>query len=134
MKSVEELQAEIYRLAEKINAPRDSLKIGDQLSDVVVNVEIHGDEYHCIVIERGGEKERIVTKSEFDIEYFFVEGAVFSLASKYAAGHRVPGQDNRRLLFQHQLEILKKLGPEWCKRRKHEIGAILKIAPYNDSL
>ena len=134
MKSVEELQAELYRLAGKINAPMDNLKIGDQFSDVVVNVEIHGDEYHYVVIERGKEQKRIVTKSFFDIEYLFIEAATFSLASKYELNHRIPGQDFRRLLFQHQLELMKKLGPKWYEKLMREIGEILKRAPYNDSV
>jgi hypothetical protein len=134
MKSVEELQAELYRLAEKINAPKDYLKIGGQLSDVVINVEIHGAEYHYVVIERGREQKRIATKSVFDIEYFFIEAATFSLASKYELGHRIPGQDSRRLLFQHQLELMKMLGLEWYEKLKFEISEILKKAPYDDSI
>ncbi|WP_419785538.1 Imm63 family immunity protein [Pseudodesulfovibrio sp.] len=131
MKSVNELQNEIIRLGKIIDAPESYLKIGDGF-EVVCNVEIHDDEYHYVLVERGIERKRIISKSASDIMYLFVESASHGLASNYELENRIPGQDFRRLLFKKQLELLEKICPEWARKRQEELTEILESHPYDD--
>ena len=96
----------------------------------VTNVEIHGEEYLCVVVERGIERKRVVTKSSSYLKYLFLQSATHAAASSFAANNKMPGQNFRRLLFKHQLKLLRKLKPEWADRRQKEIDEILKEHPY----
>lgn len=46
--------------------------------------------------------------------------------------HRNPALDNRRLAYQHQLELLEKVDPAWTIARQEEIEEELKWYPYKD--
>lgn len=129
MKSIREIQEEIFRLGKIIDAPKSHLTIGDKLADPVIKVEIHGNEYHYVVVERGIERQRVVTNDPFEIIYTFIKKAALSVASKYAATNKAPEQNFRRLMFQHQLELLGRLGPEWEARLQKEIDEILSRYP-----
>ncbi|QJB56886.1 Imm63 family immunity protein [Pseudodesulfovibrio sp. zrk46] len=131
MKTIKELQNELLRIGQIINANEDYLRIGEGV-DVIIDVKIHGDEYHYIVIERGNEQKRIITNSSFELMFLFISSAAFSLSSRYAANNKIPGQDFRRLMFQHYLELLRRIGPRWEKRGQQKIDEILKKYPYED--
>ncbi len=131
MKTVKELQTELFRIGRLINANKYDLIIGE-VGDIITDVEIHGDEYHYIVVERGAEQERVVTKSSFELMFQFIDTATFSLASRYAAQNKAPGQNFRRLMFQRYLELLREIGPMWEKRGQQKIDEALKKVPYED--
>ncbi|XXJ18184.1 Imm63 family immunity protein [Desulfovibrio caledoniensis] len=129
MKSVEELQSEILQIGKIINAPKEYLTIGDNCSDIVVNVELHDNMYHYYIVERGVEQKRIITSSASDIIFLFIEQASHAVASRYAAQNKTSGLDFRELMFQKQLELLRAINPEWAERRKKEIDRILVEYP-----
>ena len=47
------------------------------------------------------------------------------MAARYELAHRVEGEDFRRQVFAHQLELLAKLDPEWRRRRIRELGRLV---------
>jgi hypothetical protein len=92
-----------------------------------------GHTYDWVVCERGSEFERRKTLELDELLYWTFQSATFSLAVEWEFRHRVPGQDSRRLLFQHQRELLGKLNPDWASRHDEELNAILRENPFNDA-
>jgi hypothetical protein len=99
--------------------------------DGSAHVEEEGGVFAYVVTERGQEYERRLTRDEDDLLYWVVADETFELAGRYELQHRVPGQDSRRVLFQRELELLRRLSPAWSDRKRAEIDAILKEHPYS---
>ena len=57
---------------------------------------------------------------------------IFKVASEYEIKNRVAGRDFRRLLFDKEIELFKRINLKWAERRKEEIGRTLASSPYND--
>ena len=101
--------------------------------DGSAHLEVRGSALRYVVTERGQELESRATQDEDELLYWFVANAVFEYALKYELRHRVPGQDSRRIMFQKELELLKKLDFAWAERKQTYIEGILKEYPFNDA-
>jgi hypothetical protein len=96
------------------------------------HVEIKDGRYHYIITDRGNELAHKITDDEDEIMYWLVSDVVFGMACTYELENRIKGQSFRRLLFSKQIELMKKVNPNWAKRTEKEIEAILEAHPYDD--
>ena len=128
--SLAEIEAEVLRLAGGIDAPSRLLPtFGTSRDGGHPHIEvggIHGLQLSWVVRERGEEWERRTTLDLDELLYWTFEAVTFSMASDWEVKHRVDGQDSRRLLFSHQLELLDRLDSAWGERRKRELGPLLR--------
>ncbi len=56
------------------------------------------------------------------------------MASKYELAHRVEGKDSRRLLFQHQTDLLGQLSDDWAERLRQYHERVLENHPFDDNV
>jgi hypothetical protein len=132
--SLEEIRSEVNRLAAQINAPDDLLPTYGYSRDFAYpHIEVDARGYHYVVVERGQEIERITTVELDELLYHVFEHITFELACKYELSRRVEHQDFRRLLFQHQIELLSALSPKWAEVEAQDHERILQQYPYDDN-
>ncbi|MHA3774771.1 Imm63 family immunity protein [Verrucomicrobiota bacterium sgz303538] len=133
MKSLPEIEAEVNRLAQKIGASGCILPTFGQTQDGArPHVEVDSRGYHYVVIERGQELRRDITRNLDELLYQVFESITFNVACDYELAHRIPGQDSRRLLFARQVELLALLSPLWAEREKLDHERILQQHPFSD--
>jgi hypothetical protein len=128
-----EVKELIDQLAEKINAPQNSLPTygySEQSGRWEVIVDAEG--YQLVAFERGKELERYITSDIDELLYKIFDGVTFWLACKYELAHRIEEQDCRRMIFQHQVELLSMLSPQWSIREIQEHNQTLMEYPFDD--
>jgi Immunity protein 63 len=124
------LRERAFELAAKIGASSDIIPpFGESRDGSYVDYD---GLYRWIVRERGQEIEHRLTLDEDELMCWVFSEITFEMAALYEVGHRRPSQDSRRLLFQHQLELLAKLSPVWKTRCEQEQQEILAHAPFHD--
>jgi hypothetical protein len=132
-KTLEEIKLELEKMAKVINAPQAYLPTYNwSEGSGKPHIEVHNDGYHFVVSERGHEFERRITQNLDDILYWSISSATFSMACKYELKHRIPNQDFRRLMFQKEIELIKKIREDFAKRKQKEIEDVLMKHPYDD--
>jgi hypothetical protein len=131
-----EIKAEVDRRAAIIAVPESGLPTYGHSEGWAARPHIEVDErgYHYVVMERGNELKRITTNDLDDLLYQVFCDTTSQLASEYEVPHRVEEQDNRRMMFDHQIETLARLSPDWAARQKDEIDQILQEYPYGDAV
>ncbi|RYF97439.1 MAG: hypothetical protein EOO00_00060 [Chitinophagaceae bacterium] len=132
----QQLKNIIESLALKINAPASLLptyRISDDgaLPHLVVD---DAGIYHFIVVERGQELEHRKTSDRNELLYWVFAGITFSMACKYELKHRVKDQDFRKILFEHQEQLLASLSADWHKREVSAHAAIVERSPFDNDL
>jgi len=131
--TLNEIKAEVNRLAAQINASADLLPTyGYSKDGARPHIEIDSRGYHYIVVERGQEMSRVTTDELDELLYHVFKNVTSYLAGKYESKHRIDSQDSRRLIFQHQLELLSLLSPKWSQIKAREHERILKQHPFDD--
>jgi len=130
MKNIEELRAELLKIGEKIGGgvrPNHYFTIPDSPDGLATPyLEIHGEEYHFVVAERGIEIARKVTLSDDEILYWFVDCGVVGLAAEYAARKSSSDKEFRHVYFRKQYSLLLSINPEWATRKRKELTEILR--------
>ncbi|HEX3049981.1 MAG TPA: Imm63 family immunity protein [Aggregatilineaceae bacterium] len=127
------IRRRVESLAQQIGAPPHLLPTYGLAHDAAQPyIEINRDGYHYGMVERGEELERRTTHDPQRLLYWIFVDVTFGMAAAYEAHHRVPDQDSRRLLFNHQLELLGQLDAAWKAWQTAEIDLILKHFPYED--
>jgi hypothetical protein len=96
------------------------------------HVEYSDGEYAYVQTERGVEFGRRTSSSADDILYWLSLDVVLTLATDFEVAHRMHGRSYRRLLYEKELELLRRVNPAWAERRRGEIEAILVRHPYDD--
>lgn len=134
MKNLNEIQKIITEIGKKIDAPKNLLTIfSSPQSDAAPYIKTNNNEYLYIIEERGNTL-KIKSTDDFDLLlYWLVKDIVFSMSTEYELNHRHENKDSRRIIFEHELQLLKKINNEWLKRREGEIENTLNNAPYEDS-
>ncbi|MBN3082366.1 hypothetical protein H4F49_17165 [Pectobacterium polaris] len=134
MKTIEELRAELLKIGQQLGGgvrPNYYFFIPDKPDGLATPyLEIHGEEYHFILSERGIEMERHVTLSDEDILYWFTDCGVCGMASSYAALNSSPDRTFRDVYLRRQYHLMFSIKPEWATRKHKEFAALLKS--YND--
>jgi hypothetical protein len=131
--TLSEVKELIDQLAEKIDAPQNSLPTygySEQSGRWEVIVDAEG--YQLVAFERGKELERYITSDIDELLYKIFDGVTFWLACKYELAHRIQEQDSRRILFQHQFELMSAFSLNWGAQLQHEHDEILKKHPFDD--
>ncbi len=134
MKSLEEIRSEVDRMASVIGASDYAYlpTYGSSRDGAHPHIEVYSTAYHWVVVERGHERDRFST-TEFDalLERVFTS-VTFGLATAYELAHRVEPTDCRRLIFQHQIELLSLLSPSWAQAEAERHVRILRSHPFDD--
>jgi hypothetical protein len=125
--TLSEIRKEIERRASIIGASGNLLPTYGESEDFArPHIEVDSRGYHRVVVERGVERNRVTTPD--------LHSHVFRAITSTLAGsaRRVKGEDSRRQLFRHQIELLAKLDPQWAARRAEEHRVILIENPFID--
>lgn len=134
MKSLDEIKAEVERLAKLIDALQPSLPDwGSSNQGGHPHIEVDGLGYHYVVVERGTEFERMTTPDLDELLYAVFRDVTDNIAGRYAAYHRVAEHDWRRWSYKKQIELIAALSPNWAERLSDEIKKKLELHPFNDA-
>lgn len=129
------LRSEYDRLAQRIKPSRTGYTFLTARQDNgSAHVEFADGVFHCVVTERGTEYERRTTADIREILYWLVYDLTFWMAVSYEVKHRIPNQDFRRVMFAHQVELMKKADPHFAERLTLEKADTLAKNPFLDSL
>jgi|SRR6478609_4609105 len=129
------LSRRIQELASIINAPASLLPaVGTSNDFADPYILIDGMFFQYVVRERGEILQNRETRDVEKLLYWVFKGVTFNMAVEFERNHRMPGQDIRRLLFSHELQLLETLNPQWRVMEQQEIDEILLRAPYSDQL
>jgi len=130
MLAKETLIAKIREMASAINAPESTLPAVGEWNDFAnPYVMIDDGAYHYLVRERGETLQDRKTHDLNELLYWIFQDVTFNMAVQFETKHRVANQDFRRMLFDHQLQLLGTLHPSWRRTREQEIAAILEQSP-----
>ena len=133
----EDLDQKIRNIGKKINAPDniypDMRRPRYNGYFAYPHIEIKPPYYHYVVIERGEELQRKKFHDVNDLLFEVFYKITFDMAKQYELYNRVEGQDFRKILFTHQLNLMKCLDSTWHDKAKNEIDIILEKNPYNDN-
>jgi hypothetical protein len=133
MKTLREIEADVSTLAARIGASVNDLpSYGNSRDFAHPHVEVSGDQYHFVVVERGQEIRRQSSQHYDDLLYWIFENATHNLAFAYELQNRIEDQDCRRIAFPKQLELIGKVSPAMAARLSKTIEAILQRTPYDD--
>jgi hypothetical protein len=128
-----EIKAEIDRRAALLGASGNMLPTYGVSRDFgYPHIEVDGRGYHYVVVERGEELQRTTTPQLDELLYHVFESVAFSLAGRYEVEHRIKGEDCRRQMFRHQVELLAILDPAWAARCAARHRQILRENPFHD--
>jgi Immunity protein 63 len=95
-------------------------------------VTVEGLQYHYVIRERGEILEDRKTQELDELLCWIFDDVMFIMAMEFEKRHRVPNHDFRRILFNHQLELLQAVDPAWRKKREDDIAMILSHSPFQD--
>lgn len=130
--SLAAIQARVEALAERIGAPAHLLPTYGATEDFARPHVEADDRYHFVVVERGQELERSSSPDLDALLYRVFRSVAFSMACAYELARRRPGRDPRRLIFQHERDLLAVLDPAWSERIAAEQAATLAKHPFAD--
>lgn len=127
------LRAEYDKFSQRID-PFDGIYSfqTERSDDGSPHVEFHDGEYHYIVTERGLDLESRSTPDVREIVYWMLKDTTFWMGVAYEFKNRVGSQDCRRMIFAHQLDLMKRADEQFAERLKLQIAEILERNPYND--
>ena len=139
MRTIEELQEEMYSIAAKLNAPLPKYEALVNIPtkrpspDNGIWYEIDNGEYfEHWTEERSYEHSVRALKNENELLYKRTMSLVGRMASSWALARLQPFTDQRRFIFAREIELLGLVNHEWQQSRAEEIKATLARAPYND--
>lgn len=133
MKNLNDIQKIITEIGEKIDAPKSLLTVfSSPQPDAAPYIKTDDNQYLYIIEERG-KKIKIQSTESFDLLiYWLVKDIVFYLSTEYELNNRQENKDSRRIIFEHELQLFRKINTKWSKRREEEIESTLSKAPYED--
>jgi hypothetical protein len=125
--SLAELQALIEELGARIGAPTGDLPTFGRSEDGArPHIEADAAAYHWVVVERGGELDRLTTTSLDELLYRAFDAVTFAMALR---ARRDPAKDFRRQCFEAQVELMRRLSPAWGERLKKRLDRTLRDNP-----
>jgi hypothetical protein len=134
MVDLNEIQTKVELLAKLIDSPVDQLPTyGNSRGDGTPNIDIGGGTYYYTAPDRGVMSINRQTQNIDELLYWIFKDITFSMAVWFELENRIKDQHARRLIFSHQLGLLKTLDTNWFWKAKMEIAKILQNCPYDDS-
>ena len=85
--------------------------------------------YHYVYSEKGNESKHKITDNVFDVSFWVIDSVISSLAIDYMRKNIQPGENQRKVIFAKELELLKEIGENYYKAGEIEIDEILKENP-----
>jgi hypothetical protein len=133
MRSLFEIRQIIEKLAGQINSPASAMPTYDNFrNDGTPNIEVSNSVYYYRALDRDSETMNQQTSDLDLLLYWIFRDITFSMACEYELANRNPDQDFRRIMFEHQVELLTLLSPQWGERESQEHEQILKQNPFDD--
>jgi hypothetical protein len=127
------LATKILDLASVISAPASMVpRIGVANDFAYPYILLDQNRFFYIVRERGEVLEQRETSDLEDLLSWVFQDLTFQMATEFERKNRAPHHDIRRLLWEHQLQLLDRLRPEWRIERQRQIDQILKENPFSD--
>jgi hypothetical protein len=132
---MESLQSELKKIALEIDASPELLP-GFEALDEGLSIKIENSplSYHLIYSERGTERMHKKTSDKDELLYWVFSHVTFEMSVAFELHTRDEGKDCRRIIFDQQLQMLKRINVEWMKKREKEIEYTLMENPYRDSV
>ena len=134
MKTLGEIKVNIEKLAALIEVPHELMPSFGKFIGQYAYIYVEGDKYHSVVRGDSPSISDVETTDSGELLYAVFISLTEQMGMIYAVTNRDAKLDHRRLAYQHQLELLRKLTPEWELRRTKEIEELLKWYPYRDNL
>ncbi|TWE07857.1 Imm63 family immunity protein [Rudaeicoccus suwonensis] len=135
---LEELQAEIDRLAEQVIVPgiRHRPHVPRQVNpDAGYMFWRWNGELGCydyLATERG---ELVIdrhTSSRSELIEWIICDVAHDVAVSYEVGHRRPAEDSRRQQFALWVELMTRVSPQWGEHTGAKVREFLAVSPYSD--
>ena len=134
MKTLREIEADVLRSARRVGAHGLTLPTyGSSDDDARPHIEVGGELYHYVVVERGVERQRRSSDRYEDLLYWIFRDVTHGMAFSYELQHRKGDQDCRRIAFPEQVRLMTELDREFGRRIEAEIADMLRQNPYNDA-
>jgi len=141
MKTFEELQKEMYGIAEKLGVPlsnyRRDLIIPTEKpwSNVGVWYEMGEEEYLVYFTEEKSNEVGVIgrIKDENELLYRCTLTLISKMAQSWAEVRRRPGVDIRPVWFARELELFGLINHEWQQKRAEYLNKVLERAGLNSS-
>ncbi|MBC7895400.1 MAG: hypothetical protein H7066_08300, partial [Cytophagaceae bacterium] len=134
MTTLAAIEREVRAMAAHIRADADLLPtFGRTRDSAYPHIEVNEAGMHWVVVERGQELERATFQDLGGLLERVLNSITFSMALAWELRHRRAGQDNRRLMFARQLELLRDLSPLWAEREMVAQAETLARHPYDDA-
>ena len=133
LKSLSELKLIVANLGKLITARKSDLPTMGKSADFAhpsVDVDVAG--YHYIVVERGAEIRRETTCDLDQLLFWIFENVSFLMAIRQVGTANEVDRDQRRDYFARQMELLKKLKPEWGEAIRQKQTEIIEKFPFDD--
>lgn len=130
---LQKLRAEYNRLGQRIT-PFDGVYSfqTERSDDGSPHVEFCDGQYHYIVTERGLELERRSTDDVREILFWMLKDVTFWQGVSFEFADRIEDQDCRRMIFPHQIELMRRADEQFGERLEREIAETLRQNPYTD--
>ena len=120
------LRSQIVLRARAIQAPLGILPtLGRAAQDARPGILLDDGAYHYVIRERGREVSRETFTDTAALLYRCFADVTGTMAANAAIGE----DDYRRVMFDHQLALLRMLDPGWAERREAEIAIVLARHP-----
>jgi hypothetical protein len=133
VKTLCQIEADVATLAKLIGASANDLPTYDVTRDFgYTHIEVRGNRYDYVTVERGQELSRQSTASYDELLYWVFRDATHNMAFAYELANRVEDQDCRRIAFPKQVELLNRVSPAMGTRLANEVTDILTKFPYDD--
>jgi hypothetical protein len=133
MKNIQQIEAEVRKLAIAINAPDTLLRVYTHpKGDGTPHIEIHCDVYHYVSIERGYEIFRKVINDERELFFVIFQRITRTMAGDYELKNRDGDRDCRRIIFSRMLKLLGMIDSDWELKQKKVFEQILTDTPFED--
>lgn len=133
---IEELQVlanDYNRLCQKIEpSVHEYSFLTERLDNGSPHVEFADGQYHYIVTERGMELARQTTSDPSQILYWLIYDLAFWMGVAYEFKNRVDGQDCRRIIFAHTIELVKRADQTMADRLARHWQKTLTENPFVD--
>ncbi|WP_422464123.1 MULTISPECIES: Imm63 family immunity protein [unclassified Endozoicomonas] len=130
--TLQSLQETIMTYGAMIDAPFELLVLHSKASsDGSPFLELCGEDIFFVSVERGIEFERLKTQKVDTFLYWFFKRVVSHIA--YSATSNTDDRDQRRTVFDKEVELLSVLDKNWGEMRAKEHKAILLRSPFDDN-
>ncbi|MBL8180994.1 MAG: hypothetical protein JNL64_05225 [Blastocatellia bacterium] len=131
----QELRAEYNRLSQRIKSFDGIYSIQtERTDDGSPHVEFSDGQYHYIVTERGLDLSIRSTPDVREMAYWMLKDVTFWKGVAYEFANRTEDQDCRRMIFSHQLELMRRADEQFAERLESEIAETLRQNPYTDQI